>query len=63
MEIEIQPYIGYGYKNRIYCYGRVLKKRTIYKKNNYFFNLINSYKRIESDKIPNCEITYTFNGI
>lgn len=63
MEIEIQPYIGYGYKNRIYCYGRVLKKRTIYKKNNYFFNLINSYKRIESDEIPNCEVTYTFNGI
>lgn len=69
-EIEIQPYIGYGFKNYVYCYGRVLKKRTFYtsaslsnpQQNNFFYNLINSYKRIESDEIPHCEITFTING-
>lgn len=60
--LQIQPYIGYANKNHISCYGRVLKKRTIYDRTSFFFNILNSYKRIESDEIPHCEITYTING-
>lgn len=59
-QIDIQPYIGYGYKNKIYCYGRVLKKRFLYTHKDYskWYNLINAIKRIESDEIPYCNLYY-----
>jgi phosphatidate phosphatase APP1 len=58
--VDIHPYTGYGNKNKIYCYGRILKKRFLYNHKNVtkWHSFINALKRIESDEIPNCEFVY-----
>ncbi len=59
-QINIQPYIGYGNTNKIYCYGRILKKRFLYthKELSKWYNLINAIKRLESDELPYCKFYY-----
>jgi phosphatidate phosphatase APP1 len=59
--IDIHPYTGYGNQNRIYCYGRILKRRNLFNRHPFskWYSLVNTLKRMESDEIPNCKFVYT----
>jgi len=54
--IQIVPYRTYGTENRIYIRGRVLEDKRITSAGNQdtiLNNLLNMYKRFESDEVPN----------
>jgi len=59
----ILPFRGYANKNQIYMKGRVLEDENIYKgySNSRIRNLINSYKRFETDEVPNADVHITCN--
>lgn len=61
--LMIQPYLGYGNDQHIYLRGRVLKDKGIEsaKDNDTIWkNLINTYKRYESDEIPHAVVRAKF---
>ncbi|MCU0496330.1 MAG: DUF2183 domain-containing protein [Anaerolineae bacterium] len=61
--LMIQPYLGYGNDQHIYLRGRVLKDKGIEsaKDNDTLWqNLINTYKRYESDEIPHAIVRAKF---
>ena len=62
--IEIHAYTGYGNKNSIYCYGRILKKTKLYNNNsnNKLLQLINTIKRLRSGELPHFNFTFDING-
>jgi phosphatidate phosphatase APP1 len=57
--IQIVPYRTYGTARRIYIKGRVLEDKRIAsagEKDTVFNNLLNMYKRFESDEVPGARI-------
>jgi phosphatidate phosphatase APP1 len=61
--VQIVPYRNYGTTNRLYIKGRVLEDKGIGKatdKDTILNNLLNMYKRFESDEVPGAEIRIRF---
>lgn len=61
--LQIITYRSYGTVNRLYVTGRVLRDKGILKatdKDTVLNNLLNMYKRFESDEIPNADLKVTF---
>lgn len=57
--MQIVPYRSYGTPNRIYVKGRVLEDKRIKKAtdgDSLFINILNMYKRFESDEVPGIEV-------
>jgi len=57
----ILPYRGYANSKRIYLKGRVLEDENIFKgkTDSQIQNIINSFKRFETDEIPNANVRIT----
>lgn len=63
--IKIVPYRGYGTSERLYVHGRVLEDQGITpaeESDSVWNNLLNMYKRIESDEVPFARLTARFQG-
>lgn len=62
--IIILPYRGYANDSRIYLKGRVLEDENIFrgKTASQIQNIINSFKRFETDELPNANIVITCNN-
>ena len=63
--LQIVPYRSYGAANRLYVKGRVLEDKGIGKvtdKDTILNNLVNMYKRFESDEVPGAEVRMSFEG-
>ena len=56
--IHIIPYRTYGTANNIYVRGRVLedKKMAVNENDQVFANLVNMYKRFETDEVPGAKV-------
>lgn len=62
--VTIDTYWGYGRADYLFLKGRVLQDEQIEVTENdgLWQNLVNSYKRFESDEIPNAKVTVTYLG-
>src|SRR5688572_19703291 len=63
--LQIVPYRSYGAANRLYVKGRVLEDKGIAKytdKDTILNNLVNMYKRFESDEVPGAQVKMSFEG-
>lgn len=63
--LQIITYRSYGTVNRLYVKGRLLKDKGIGKstdRDTVWNNLLNMYKRFESDEVPYATIRITFEG-
>ena len=63
--IIILPYQGFGTAKKLYLKGRVLEDKKIAvsgKKDRFWDNLANMYKRFQSDEIPHARILARFQG-
>ncbi|MFD2164048.1 App1 family protein [Paradesertivirga mongoliensis] len=61
--VQIIPYRSYGTVNRLYLKGRVLEDKKIAAsgdKDTILNNLVNMYKRFESDEVPNAVLKVDF---
>lgn len=61
--LQIIAYRSYGTLNRLYVKGRVLKEKVITKaseKDSVWKNLVNMYKRFESDEVPHARLKIYF---
>ncbi|MBC8052264.1 MAG: DUF2183 domain-containing protein [Sphingobacteriaceae bacterium] len=61
--VQIIPYRSYGTVNRLYLKGRVLEDKKIATsgdKDTILNNLVNMYKRFESDEVPNAVLSVKF---
>jgi phosphatidate phosphatase APP1 len=64
--IMIRPYRGFGTQERLYLKGRVLEDRGIVlaeDNDSLWENLVNMYKRFESDEIPHARVRWRFQGV
>lgn len=64
--IKIVTYRGYGSPERLYLRGRVLEDKHIPEaeaNDNLWENLVNMYKRMESDEIPHARLMARFEGV
>lgn len=64
-ERKILPFNGFGNRHKIYLKGRVLEDRGIdpaMDNDTLWTNLVNMYKRIESDEIPHARVKARFQG-
>lgn len=64
--IKIVPYRGYGTSERLYVHGRVLEDQGISPatpSDTVWDNIVNMYKRIESDEVPNARLIARFQDI
>jgi phosphatidate phosphatase APP1 len=64
--IHIVPYIGYGNRKRIFMQGRVLEDRNITpatENDSLWDNLLNTYKRMDSDEIPFARLIVRSEGV
>lgn len=62
-KIKIQTYRGYGTPERFYLKGRVLEDKNIpeaEENDRLWENILNMYKRMESDEIPHARLKVTF---
>lgn len=65
-EIMILPYYGFGSSHQIYLKGRVLEDRNIKdaeSEDSIWENLVASYKRMNSNEIPNVKLKANFQHI
>src|SRR5215212_8065985 len=63
---EIAPYRGYGTTSRVLVHGRVIESRTIApatETDTLWRNLINTYKRIDSDPLPHARVQVRVGGV
>ncbi|MBZ0307490.1 MAG: hypothetical protein K8I82_15600, partial [Anaerolineae bacterium] len=63
--IVILPYTGYGTRDKFFIRGRVMENRgiTSAKDNDTLWqNLVNMYRRFESDEIPHAKLRASFEG-
>lgn len=63
--IQIVPYRSYGTANRLYLKGRVLENKGIAQagdKDTVLNNLLNMYKRFESDEVMDARLRVNFQG-
>ena len=61
--VQIVPYRSYGTVNRLYLKGRVLEDKLLKAatdKDSIFTNLLNMYKRFESDEVPGAILKVSF---
>ncbi len=61
-KLQVVPYRSYGTPNRLYVKGRVLADKSISpseEDNTLWENLLNMYRRFESDEIPNARVQLT----
>jgi phosphatidate phosphatase APP1 len=61
--VKIIPYRGYGTQQRLYLRGRVLVDKHIpdaEKNDNVWENLVNMYKRLETDEVPHARLVARF---
>jgi phosphatidate phosphatase APP1 len=64
-EIQIVTYRSYGTTNKLYVKGRVLKDKGLVKpvgRENIWNNILNMYKRFQSDEIPGAALQINFEG-
>lgn len=64
-KIHLVPYRTYGTPQHVYVRGRVLEDKNIttaQKDDNLFSNLLNMYKRFESDEVPGARLQLNFPG-
>jgi phosphatidate phosphatase APP1 len=64
--IVIRPYRGYGSKDKLYLKGRVIENEGITPpedNDSLWENLLNMYRRFESDEIPHARVLATFQGV
>lgn len=67
--LQILPYDGYGTRRKLYLKGRVLEDKGIIAFENLadnetiWNNLLNMYRRLESDEIPDARLLARFNEI
>ncbi|MGB3692155.1 MAG: phosphatase domain-containing protein [Spirulinaceae cyanobacterium] len=62
--LQVLPYLGYGTKNLLRFRGRVLEDEGITKasdRDTTWHNLLNMYKRLESDEVPGAKVRVVFN--
>lgn len=62
----ILPYIGYGSQKFIHIKGRVLEEHGILPvkdTDRIWHNMLNTYRRFESDEIPKARVQATFQGV
>lgn len=61
---QVVPYRTYGTTDKIYVRGRVLedKKMAVSKDDNFFDNLLNMYKRFETDEVPGVTVQLNLPG-
>ena len=63
--IKIIPYRGYGSREKLYLRGRVLEDRHIQegeKNDDIWDNLLNMYRRLESNEVPHARLAARFQG-
>lgn len=63
--LQVVTYRSYGTVHRLYIKGRVLKDKNIRKaegKNSLWNNLLDMYKRFESDEVPHATLQIEFQG-
>ncbi|NEM97894.1 App1 family protein [Pontibacter burrus] len=63
--LQIVPYRSYGTPERLYVKGRVLKDKGITKseeQDTLWENLLNMYRRFETDEVPNARVQLCFNN-
>ncbi|MER2998216.1 App1 family protein [Pontibacter populi] len=63
--LQIVPYRSYGTPTRLYVKGRVLKDKGIRhseENDTLWENLMNMYRRFESDEVPNARVQLCFNN-
>jgi phosphatidate phosphatase APP1 len=63
--IKIVTYRGYGKPDRLYLRGRVVEDKNIIAaqaNDNVWENIINMYKRLESDEVPHARLVARFKG-
>lgn len=62
--LQIIPYRSYMSRERLFLEGRVLEDESIFvgKSDNEIRNLLNSFKRFESDEVPGVKVEVHFNG-
>ncbi len=64
--IKIVPYTGYGNRTRVFLQGRVLEDQDIPRatdNDTLWENLLNTYKRMESDEIPLARLVARSEGV
>lgn len=64
--VQIVPYHGYGSRERVFLRGRVLEDEgiTVADENDRLWdNLLNMYRRLESDEIPHAHLRLHFAGV
>ena len=64
--IKIVPYRGYGNRQRLYLKGRVLEDQGIIESrdnDSLWNNLVNMYRRIESDEVPHAHLKARFQEV
>jgi phosphatidate phosphatase APP1 len=64
--IKILPYRGYGTPEKLYLQGRVLEERGITPasdNDSLWENLLNTYRRLDSDEIPHARLLARFQGV
>lgn len=61
--LRIMPYRGYISENHLFMEGRVLEDETIFvgKTDSQIRDIINAFKRFESDEVPGIEVVVDFN--
>ncbi len=64
--IQIVPYLGYGTREKLFVKGRVLRDKGItppQDADTIWQNLLNMYKRYETDEIPHARVRARFGGV
>ncbi len=63
--VMILPYRSFGNTQKAFFWGRVLEDEKINVKEDdkFWDNILNTYRRLESDEIPNVRLSVTYKGI
>ena len=63
--VMILPYRSFGNTQKAFFWGRVLEDEKINEKEDdkFWDNILNTYRRLESDEIPNVRLSVTYKGI
>lgn len=62
----IIPYLGYGSRNFVKLKGRVIEDKGITPAKDtdrFWHNMLNMYRRFESDEVPHAKVMVNFNGL
>ena len=65
-DVQVVVYRGYGSDKAVYLKGRVLKSKKVTlptEQDSTLLNMLNMYKRLESDEIPEAVLEIRFQGI